>query len=196
MHADFHTLSAIAAGRGEPSEHVRGCSHCQRELGRIRAVADGLAALPAVEPRPGLWHAIEARAARQPARSPVPLALAAAAMLVVVAGSLVRVLTEAPIVTSDPAPAAAAHGAIAALVAENARLEALLTQLPQRSTTRLGTAYGAIALEDRLALLDDRLTEVSFEPHAPEVAEQLWQERVALMDSLVKIRYAGAVADR
>jgi len=77
--------------------------------------------------------------------------------------------------------------------AENARLEWLLATLPERHAMRGSTAFTVAEIEDRLALLDDRLSHVTLEPNAPERAERLWQERVDLMNSLVQVRYADAV---
>ena len=48
-------------------------------------------------------------------------------------------------------------------------------------------------LEDRLAMLDDRLTRVTLEPNAPERSERLWRERAEVMNSLVQVRYADAI---
>ena len=42
-------------------------------------------------------------------------------------------------------------------------------------------------------MLDDRLSRVTLEPNAPERAERLWQERVDVMHSLVRVRYADAI---
>jgi len=77
--------------------------------------------------------------------------------------------------------------------AENARLEWLLATLPERHSMRGSTAFTVAEIEDRLALLDDRLSHVTLEPNAPERAESLWRERVDLMNSLVQVRYADAV---
>ncbi|MEX1994970.1 MAG: hypothetical protein WD929_09920 [Steroidobacteraceae bacterium] len=77
--------------------------------------------------------------------------------------------------------------------AENARLEWLLATLPERHAMRGSTAFTVAEIEDRLALLDDRLSQVALEPNAPERAEGLWRERVDLMNSLVQVRYADAV---
>ena len=43
---------------------------------------------------------------------------------------------------------------------------------------------------------DTRITAVALEPNAPEVAEDLWRERVTLMNSLVRVQYANALASR
>jgi len=96
-----------------------------------------------------------------------------------------------------PAPADAAEIGVVPVAAGaravNDRLESLLATLPERHAMRGSTAYTVAELEDRLALLDDRLSLVSLEPNAPERAEKLWQERVDLMHSLVRVRYADAV---
>ncbi len=77
--------------------------------------------------------------------------------------------------------------------AENERLERILAVLPERHAMRGSTAFTVAELEDRLALVDDRLSRVTLEPNAPERAEQLWRERVGVMNSLVQVRYADAV---
>jgi hypothetical protein len=75
---------------------------------------------------------------------------------------------------------------------QNARLESLLAALPERRSMRGSTAFTVSQLEDRLALVDDRLSRIAMEPNAPEFSEQLWRERVDLMNSLVQVRYADA----
>jgi hypothetical protein len=55
---------------------------------------------------------------------------------------------------------------------------------------RGSTAFTLAEIEDRLAFVDDRLSRVMLEPNAPERSEQLWRERVGLMNSLVQVRYA------
>ena len=46
---------------------------------------------------------------------------------------------------------------------------------------RGSTAFTVAELEDRLALVDDRLSRIALEPNAPERAELLWRERVGVM---------------
>ena len=89
---------------------------------------------------------------------------------------------------------AAAQAAVAAdMRAENERLERILAVLPERHAMRGSTAFTVAELEDRLALVDDRLSRIALEPNAPERAERLWRERVGVMNSLVQVRYADAV---
>jgi hypothetical protein len=119
----------------------------------------------------------------------------AAAASVLVAIAVALLMAGGPQPGAEP-DVASARVPLNSLVAENGRLEALLSQLPESRTTRIGTAYTVAAIEDRLALVDDRITTVTLEPYAPEVAEELWRERVTLMNSLVQVRYARALASR
>ena len=197
MHADFHELSELAAGRQQPSAHVRGCGACNAELARLRAVANGLRALASLAPPVAGWAGVQSRLERRAefrAQAPKPLAYAMAASLLVVACTVMLLAhrPQASAVVSTDAAAVPLDG----LVAENARLEAYLAELPQPRTTRVGTAYTVATLEDRLALVDDRITAVALQPNAPEVAEDLWRERVTLMNSLVRVHYANALASR
>lgn len=122
-------------------------------------------------------------------RWPVPVA---AAVLALAAGlgwwlhDTQRDLIQSTAVTL-PVPATKA------VRAENARLEQLLARLPERRVMRGSTAFTVAELEDRLALLDDRLTRVTLEPNAPERSERLWRQRAEVMNSLVQVRYADAI---
>jgi hypothetical protein len=77
---------------------------------------------------------------------------------------------------------------------ENTRLEMLLAALPEQRAMRGSTAFTVAQIEDRLALVDDRLSRIALEPNAPEHAERLWRERVELMNSLVQVRYADVAS--
>lgn len=199
MHADFNELSEVAAGRFPSSAHVAACPQCLAELARVRAVRSALGGLPAATAPAGAWAGALARAAARrqatPARPTTPAGLAMAASLVAMLAAailLAQAPAEAPL-AEQPIPLAQP---IDGLVAENARLEAMLAGMPQSRTARVGTAYTVAAIEDRLALLDDRITVVSLEPHAPEAEEALWRERVNLMNSLVQVQYANLMVSR
>lgn len=77
------------------------------------------------------------------------------------------------------------------LVAQSRQLDDLLQELPLRPRAeRVVQAATLDTLEQRIQWLDFQL---SFEAEAelnPEQARSLWRERVDLMDSLVKVRYA------
>jgi hypothetical protein len=98
-----------------------------------------------------------------------------------------RDLAQTATAEAQPVPATAV------VRAENARLEQLLATLPERRVMRGSTAFTVAELEDRLALLDDRLSRVTLEPNAPERSERLWRQRAEVMNSLVQVRYADAI---
>lgn len=154
-----------------------------------------LAALPDFAPPPGALRGALARASSvRSARSPgLGWTLAAAASTVVLA---VAVLLRASPAPEGAAPVPMAWAPPADLLAESARLESQLAALPSQGARRVGTAYTISLLEDRLALLDDELSAIALEAGAAGDAEALWRERVALMDSLVRVRYAETLADR
>jgi hypothetical protein len=154
-----------------------------------------LAALAEFEPPAAGWQSVVAardeREARQNSRWPTMIAAAVLASALGL-GWWLQSAQRALITASD----AAEQGDVPVVAesrAENDRLEWLLATLPERHAMRGSTAFTVAELEDRLAFLDDRLSRVTLEPNAPERAERLWQERVDVMHSLVRVRYADAV---
>lgn len=155
-----------------------------------------LAALPGFEAPAGAWQAIQAAQRRRGpgASSRWPMAIAATVLVALAGWSLWLQSTRLePASASDPAPDPASLASAAVLV-QNARLESLLAALPERRAMRGRTAFTVSQLEDRLALIDDRLSHIAMEPNAPEFSERLWRERVELMNTLVQVRYADAAS--
>ena len=75
---------------------------------------------------------------------------------------------------------------------QSQQLERDLRALPnQPHVMRAGTVATISELEDRIAAIDSRLN-YSENGLTPEQAEIYWRERVRLMDSLVRLRYAQA----
>ena len=153
-----------------------------------------LAALRDFEPPACGWQAVlaarDAREARRDRRW--PLALAAVALIAAV-GIAARLQAARDALDAVPAADAVRAPVAAGARAENERLEAILAQLPERRAMRGSTAFTVAELEDRIALLDERLSRVALEPNAPERAERLWRERVDVMHTLVQVRYADAI---
>jgi hypothetical protein len=147
-------------------------------------------------PASGWTGVVAARAARE-ARLGIGIPAAVAALvLAITAGLGVWLQSAQRALAGLPAADAAAPIAAAAdMRAENERLEHILAALPERHVLRGSTAFTVAELEDRLALVDDRLSRIVLEPNAPERAEDLWRERVGVMNSLVQVRYADAVGD-
>ena len=81
------------------------------------------------------------------------------------------------------------------LVAQSQQLEGLLQKLPERPRIeRVSTAAMIDTIEDRIQLLDFQLSDAGSGLNEQQT-RRLWRERVELMDSLVKVRYAeGGVA--
>lgn len=160
----------------------------------LKDLGPRLAALAEFEAPPGGWRAVvaarQAREARLDRRWPLALA---AVVLSATAGLAVWLQSAQRTLVAGSADPPAAPAMVAGARAENERLERLLARLPERRAMRGSTAFTVAELEDRIVLLDDRLSRVSLEPHAPERAERLWKERADLLHSLVQVRYADAV---
>jgi len=153
-----------------------------------------LSALAGFDPPAGGWAAVRSARRQRETRAsralPIAVAAAVAALAAGLGWWLQDTQRELSLAATQEAPAALASAAVRA---ENARLEELLATLPERRVMRGRTAYTVAELEDRLALLDDRLSRVTLEPNAPERAERLWRQRVDVMNSLVQVRYADAI---
>ena len=128
--------------------------------------------------------------------------LVGAALLVVVVSlgviaSHERLEVAAASVPAPPIPATAAAPAVAPtvdqLVAQSRQLDDLLQDLPQRpSVERIAMAATLDSIEERIQWLDVQLSFASTADLNETQAQRLWRERVDLMDSLVKVRYAEA----
>ncbi len=149
-----------------------------------------LSALPAFAPPAGGWQAVRRahseRQAAMPARWPAALAAAFVALAVALGWWLQSAQHQVARVAGTQLMLPVSE----TLRLENERLEWLLASLPEQRAMRGSTVFTVVELEDRLALVDDRLSRVMLEPNAPERAERLWQERVGLLNSLVQVRYA------
>jgi len=179
------------------------------ELERLRGVQRSLQALPQLEAPAGAWERIvaaeqRARTARRRAATlfagfGAAAAIAMAALIYVVAGrpnddagagaALADQGRSSPwLLTASTEPASYAQ-----LVAESARLERLLAELPpQAPVVRLGTMSTIVGLEDRISLLDEQLSYGAASGLESPQRTALWSERVDLMSALVFVRAAQA----
>jgi hypothetical protein len=83
---------------------------------------------------------------------------------------------------------------VEALVAESARLERLLAEMPAPRPLMAGsTASTIVGLEDRIAFVDEQLSVAAAGDVASLYRQALWGERVELMNALVYVRYAHAL---
>jgi hypothetical protein len=206
MHASTDQLLSIRDAQpvaAEVAQHVRHCPICSEQLSRLARIREQLCSLPQHDAPAAAWEQIQmqlshpAKTARL-RRFGIAAAVAAVAMLAVVITAAVREPHVAPTADAraphDPAPPSSqvdpsAH--VAELVAQSQQLEGLLQSLPQRPRIeRASTAATVDTIEQRIQWLDFQLSYAS-EGGLDEVqARRLWRERVELMDSLVKVRYA------
>lgn len=203
MHARIDQLLSLRDGEpvdAQVSSHVAQCTVCSSELQRLSTLRRRLRELPAFEPEG--WDAIQSSLAEPPRARSRRVTIAAAGVAVAAIGAALVILNDAGrheenIATAHIEPAAAeaaeasAQPSLADLVSRSRDLEEMLSELPTRPAIERVTTAGAIdTLERRIQWLDLQLS------HAPEAglserqAERMWRERVDLMDSLVKVRYA------
>ncbi|HEY8520870.1 MAG TPA: hypothetical protein VIN61_12370 [Gammaproteobacteria bacterium] len=178
------------------------------EIERLEAVRAALRSLPDLEPPPGAWERIAARAAPEdrPGRPLLRLFAGGALALAVAAMALWLVARSTPGEDPPPALIVAGDGATAprsqplafgqpsyvSLIERSARLEQVLAQMreQQRPVISGATASTIAGLEDRIILIDEQLTLGAAEGMRPEEREALWRQRVDLMNALVHVRMA------
>jgi hypothetical protein len=157
--------------------------------------------LPELSPPPGVWERVlEAERARTAARRFRRRGAVAAALIIAAGGSLAYVAAHdastpptLSLVALRPARVPGEGTSYAPLVAESARLERLLADLPAPRPLMAGSTAGTIVgLEDRIAFIDTQLSYAAARDFAPPYREALWGERVELMNALVHVRFTQA----
>jgi len=218
MHASIEQLLDLRdansrdgqAGDPELVAHVASCGACRAELSRLNNLRETMRSLPEIEPPDGRWQAIvQAPAKSAPAwRQPLAWGIAASLLVMVwLAGNLSgrdtienRVADSGNLLSIDhgiTGNTLAASGAgqaddVDALKSRSRQLGVLLRSLPGRpQVVRAGTGSTIASLQDSLAAVNYTLNQPDTELTEGE-SQQLWQQKVNLMDSLVKVRYAEA----
>lgn len=185
---------------GEGKEMICGLTADERDLLRR-----SLRELPDTMPPRAVWHRIREQAeaegligrpaGRRPSTWYVGGGLAAAVLLSILVVPRVAEQPQADFpttptgtATNDPVQV----NALQALMVESRELEDDLRQLPaEPRVMRAGTVAMIAELEDRIAAIDYQLSDPEVEL-TPEDEEIFWRERVRLMESLVRLRYAQA----
>lgn len=198
MHARTDELLSLRDGgpvTAETARHAADCRVCRSKIERLRALRSRLRALPALRPPRSRWDAIAGRAYARPGRHRLPAAIAAGMAASLGAVALAWMLREAPAPAGLSAARTEAPAANAELMRRSMALESALRAIErqyQPRVVRLGTAGTIADIEDRIALVDYQLNYAADGRLSPSQSEQLWQQRVDLMDSLVQVRYAQA----
>jgi hypothetical protein len=199
MHARIDELLSLRDGDPVAASlvsHVESCPACALELAQLQRTQRQMRSLASFVPPAVDRERIAVRVQPQPARHGRQFAFAAAAAVSVLAVAIGLVTRdEAPSVAGEPVATTGKNPPVAApldqLVEQSRELDELLQYLPQRpSVERVAMAGTIDTLEQRIQWLDVQLS------YAPDAglselqAYRLWRERVDLMDSLVKVRYA------
>lgn len=203
MHASIEQLLRFRDGDGPTASvraHIGRCHICQERLTRLRVLGKELRALPELSPPEAHWERIRGGLSRQrnPARTTAQrvmegLGLAALAAIVVFSLGLIRHAIE----STEPGPAGRTaetdSAALASLVAESRRKEALLRLLPEPpAVVRAGTAATIEELQRGIALVDYQLSHRNELGLTVPESRRLWQQRVDLLSSLANLRYVEA----
>jgi hypothetical protein len=207
MHARIEHLLSLRDGEPVPadvSEHVKACPICAGELQRLAAIRTEMQAMPQLDPPEIAWDRIrEAVPERSHGLRPRKIGLAAAAAAAITLSIIALLATDSDRRSSEAnseligavAPVEQTVLQVDELVAQSQQLEQLLRKLPERPRVeRVSTAVTIDTIEQRIQWLDFQLTNAPEEYLSDEQSRQLWRERVELMDSLVKVRYAEANA--
>jgi hypothetical protein len=198
MHARLEQLLSLRDGEPVDAlmrEHIAGCPSCAAELARLATSREQLCSLPMFDPPSELWAQIAERISKEGLHEATTrrnwkstMGLAAAFLAVVIV--LFRMSDQSSVRLL--AVNHAAEPELSALVQRSQQLEAALDSLPRRpSVERVATAANIDGIEQRIQWLDFHLSAAN-DVLDESQTQQLWQERVNLMDSLVKLRYVEA----
>jgi hypothetical protein len=184
-------LLAVRDGEGTAwaRAHADECAFCREELDMLYRRVAALRALPAHRPPRDRWSVIRVEAVRERRgrllRRVGWSGLAAAAAVAVLLG----VRTVVPI---GPAPAVG-QTELDGLMAQSRTLEETLRNYDPEGRVLSGRAAGIIAdLEDRIALVDAGISQMTTRGGAREDLIGLWRDRVDLMSALVNAHVTRA----
>jgi hypothetical protein len=197
MHARIDDLLNIRDAQpvdAATAAHVEQCPTCTEQLRKLSLAQAQLRALPQLDPPDDSWVAIQSRLA-QPAPGGRFMIGRLAAVLALAVLSIITFVAlrddDAPMVAEEFELQPFDQPPVAELVAQSRQLEGLLQSLPARpSIERVSTSVTIDTIEDRIQWLDFQLTSADDGALDEEQSRRLWSERVTLMDSLVKVRYA------
>lgn len=188
--------------------HIADCETCQRQLEQLAQARDALCALADPAPDMALWNRISAQhQAAAPRRDFSVWQLALAASLAAIATSLVvlqavpqlqapsDINPVSPVSQVTPGSTGDAMGGgqltVASLKQRSRNLEDLLTRLgPEPSVRTVRDTTAVESLQASIALIDYQLSLPAGQLTAEE-RQELWQQRVDLMESLVTVRVAA-----
>jgi hypothetical protein len=205
MHASIDHLLSLRDGEpvdAATAAHVEQCQHCSSDLRKLRETRAQLQSLPQLD-APTSFQEVQRAMARPVAATRRALSARLVAGLAFVTLTTIffvalRDETAPTVVDRSVEPDEQATplldvetARVPELVAQSRRLEDLLQQLPERPRIeRVSTAAMIDTIEERIQWLDFQLSDAPDSGLNERQTQRLWSERVELMDSLVKVRYA------
>jgi len=206
MHAHLNELLSLRDGEPvdqQAAAHAEGCALCAQRLAHLQSIRQRLRTLPdVVASGRGGWAEVErriverAQAPRRRLRIGLAAAAASVASLAVLAGlRLQDGARQNPEAFANLGAEVAADPQlkIAELQRQSLELEAILAALPERpAVERAATALPIETLEAQVQWVDHRLSEFEADATVDTEAEQLWRDRIGIMNSLVQLRYVEA----
>jgi len=190
-HCTMSELLAVRDGEGTAwaRAHLDECPFCREELDLLYRRVAALRALPVHRPPRDRWTVIRAQAVRERRgrvlrRSGWGALAAAAAVALLFGVKTVGVLGPTPAVGQTE---------LDALVEQSRGLEATLRSYDPEGRVLNARTAGIIAdLEDRIALVDAGISQVTTRGGAREDLIGLWRDRVDLMNALVNAHVTRA----
>ncbi len=177
------------------ASHAAACAQCTAGIRRLAALRADMRQLPGIAP-PELWPVIEARLGVDSTATPqrrwtsIAAAGSVVALVLALAASFPQFQAGAPVTTAR----AAGDVPLEKLVERSQRLETTLRQLPQRPAVEVAANSVAIdALQSRIQRLDVELASDEAGESGQDRQQELWSQRVSLLNSLFGVRYAEAV---
>lgn len=211
MHAEIRQL--IALRDGEPvevaaAEHVRECGACRERIREMNELRAALRGLPDAMPPSHAWEQIvalrelETGIAGRRLLHVRPLAafsaLGALAVALIAFGVILQ-QQPSPLPGESAGNAAKRDVTLADLQQRSRELEYLLQRYGPAGVVSLRTAGTFMEIEDSIALIDYQLNTARESRSAldDEQYRDLWEQRVALMETLLTVRtaeyYAGSI---
>ena len=190
-HCTMAELLAIRDGEGTAwaREHVESCRFCQEERDLLYQRVSALRSLPAHRAPRDRWTVIQEQALRDRRRR--TLRRVGFGSLALAAGLALLIGVRA--VDFPGGEPSASDAQLGDLMTRSQELEATLRSYGTDGRVLNGRAAGIIAdLEDRIALVDAGINQVSAGGGPPDQLIGLWQDRVDLMDALVSAHVTRA----
>jgi hypothetical protein len=190
-HCTMAELLGIRDGEGTAwaRSHVDDCRFCRQELDLLYQRASALRALPAHRPPRDRWPVVRDQVMRE-RRGRVLRRVGYGSLAMAAAVALLLGIRAVDFPTGAPS---AGDSRLTELMTRSQELEATLRSYGTEGRVLSGRAAGIIAdLEDRIALVDAGINQVSAGGGPPDQLIGLWQDRVDLMDALVSAHVTRA----